>query len=423
LDPDPGGLTIAADPVPHASGVPPHGPPTDVAGVCALLAVDIATVNGELDEIAMLSTQAATETERHESRRAKAEERVAAIERDPRTDPGELRDARAQLLMLSRRATLFEAQQQVLEGKGRTLARFRDKLVALEGLLAGLGPGSTLPDLTGPGRDVVAAGRDLPGSVTIGARVTTGGPGASAEPDHGALLRAQEELRRDIARHMHDGPAQSLANIALQAEIVQRLATRGDPRTMGELGSLRAMVQAALETTKEFIFDVRPMVLDDLGLVPTLRRVVIDRGRRAGVDVSFDSQGPLRRIDPNLESGLFRIVAEAATGYLALRPNHLQVRMDWADHELSVTIQGAWASDLASRPGLPRPEAGIGDDVPPALRAMIEQNLSVDNQARTAARMLPDELMASVTQRAHLLGVGLRVRDDGATLEINARLD
>jgi len=192
---------------------------------------------------------------------------------------------------------------------------------------------------------------------------------------------------------------------------------------MGELGSLRTMVQAALETTKEFIFDVRPMVLDDLGLVPTLRRVVIDRGRRAGVDVSFDSQGPLRRIDPNLESGLYRIVAEAATGYLALRPNHLQVRMDWTDHDLSVTVQSAWASDLASRPGLPRPDAGLSDDVPPALRAMIEQNLSVDNQARTAARMLPDELMASVAQRAHLLGVGLRVRDDGATLEVTARLD
>jgi hypothetical protein len=219
---------------------------------------------------------------------------------------------------------------------------------------------------------------------------------------------------------MHDGPAQSLANIALQAEIVQRLASRGDPRVAGELGSLRSMVQAALEVTKEFIFDVRPMVLDDLGLVP-IRRVVVDRGRRSGIDVSFDSQGPLRRIDPDLESGVFRIVAEASAGYLALQPSQLQVRIDWGERELLVTVQALWAGDGGGSI-LPRPGEQLPDDVPPALRAMIEANMSVDQQARTAARSLPPELMTQIADRARTLGMTVEVRDDGATLEVTAPL-
>jgi hypothetical protein len=374
------------------------------------LASDISTLNQELEELNLLSTQATSEAERHETRRVKAEERVAAMERDPRADLNELREARAQLLTLSRRAVLFEAQQQVLEGKSRTLVRYRDRLVELDQLLSGADQGPIKP---APG--VAGAPGGGPRSL---------GPGAHLDdphgmPDRATILRAQEELRRDIARHMHDGPAQSLANIALQAEIVQRLASRGDARVGGELQSLRAMVQAALETTKEFIFDVRPMVLDDLGLVPTLRRVVQDRGRPAGIDVVFDSQGPLRRIDPDLESGLFRVISEAATGYLQLRPSQLQVRLDWAETELYALVQAIWSIELGSGG---RPADELPDDVPPALRAMIEANRSQDQQVKVASHTLPPELVTEIVERAEALGISVRVRDDGAAMEIAATL-
>jgi len=71
------------------------------------------------------------------------------------------------------------------------------------------------------------------------------------------------------------------------------------------------MVQATLDATKGFIFDVRPMVLDDLGLVPTLRRATRDRGRRAHVPVEFESVGADRRLPVDIESAVFRILDEA----------------------------------------------------------------------------------------------------------------
>ena len=181
--------------------------------------------------------------------------------------------------------------------------------------------------------------------------------GAGDATDPSVLLRAQEELRREIARQMHDGPAQSLANIALQAEIVQRLAGRGDPRTQGELDQLRVMVEQALDATKEFIFDVRPMVLDDLGLVPTLRRTALDRGRRAGVEIDLDSQGTERRLAQDTESGVFRLIDDTINGYLALRPSRVAVRLDWGEHRLGVIDPGG----LGSRsPGRPPPRRAAG---------------------------------------------------------------
>ena len=170
-------------------------------------------------------------------------------------------------------------------------------------------------------------------------------PGPGSPPDAGTepaadeplpptlsrvVLSAQEDLRREIARAMHDGPAQSLTNIVLQAQIVDRMLD-GDPAiARGELRQLVSMVQQTLETTKSFIFDVRPMVLDDLGLVPTLRRAARERGRRAHVPVEFDSAGQDRRLPMEIESTVFRVLDEALAAYLALGPERIVIRLDWA---------------------------------------------------------------------------------------------
>ena len=170
------------------------------------------------------------------------------------------------------------------------------------------------------------------------------------------LLDAQEDLRREIARAMHDGPAQSLTNIVLQAQIVERLVDQ-DPGSAGaEVRQLVEMVQQTLEATKTFIFDVRPMVLDDLGLVPTLRRATRERGRRASVPVDFESLGADRRLPMDLESGLFRILDEAVAGYLSARAERVVVRLDWSDQvEASVSASRASAEVKAEPAPTRRP--------------------------------------------------------------------
>ena len=122
-----------------------------------------------------------------------------------------------------------------------------------------------------------------------------------------------EEERMRIARDMHDGPAQSMANLVLQAEVLERLLARDPSRIVGELAEFKADVRTALDETRRLIFDLRPMTLDDLGLVPTLRKFVKEYGDRSGINCRFHLVGEERRLPGNYEGVLFRIIQEALT--------------------------------------------------------------------------------------------------------------
>lgn len=392
-------------------GAVPPGAGRHVGDVRSALGAELSGLEREIAEIGLLIEQVTLEAERHEARRARAEEQVTTLQRDPRSPPADIHEAHGNLLALTRRSLLFETQREVLEGKLKTLTRYRDGLArAWEALgpIAGLPLSSTADPAAASG---TATGMGAPKSADAGAT------------DAMALLRSQEGLRRELVRQLHDGPAQSLANIALQAEIVQRLVARNDGRAQAELVNMRRMVQHALDTTKEFIFDVRPMVLDDLGLAPTLRRAAADRGRRSGLAIEFDSRGSERRLAPDLESGLFRCVDEAMSGYLAVRPGRVAVRLDWTDTELRCTISATWpepAGGVAQEPPTPAPAPG---SLPPALAAMIEEERGQGPQARGPVQAMAGERLAEIAERARVLGVRLTLREDGRSLELAAQLE
>lgn len=120
-----------------------------------------------------------------------------------------------------------------------------------------------------------------------------------------------EEERMRIARDMHDGPAQSMANLVLQAEILERLITRDPKLVAKELEDFKDGVRRVLDETRRLIFDLRPMTLDDLGLVPTLRKFVKEFGERSGLHIFLRVVGEEARLPGSLEPTLFRIIQEA----------------------------------------------------------------------------------------------------------------
>jgi two-component system sensor histidine kinase DegS len=122
-----------------------------------------------------------------------------------------------------------------------------------------------------------------------------------------------EEERMRIARDMHDGPAQSMSNLVLQAEILERLVDRDPQQLVTELQDFKSSVRNALDETRQLIFDLRPMTLDDLGLVPTLRKYIKEYGDKYGFTTHFNVIGEERRLTKHLEGTLFRIIQEALT--------------------------------------------------------------------------------------------------------------
>lgn len=125
------------------------------------------------------------------------------------------------------------------------------------------------------------------------------------------VIRAQEEERRRVARDIHDGPAQLLANMALRVEIVGRTADEEPDELDRELRGMQDTIKASLSDLRRIIFNLRPMALDDLGLAPTLRGYIDMMREQFGLNVSLTVLGEERRLAPTTEIALFRIAQEA----------------------------------------------------------------------------------------------------------------
>jgi len=122
------------------------------------------------------------------------------------------------------------------------------------------------------------------------------------------MVEAQEDERRRLARQMHDGPAQSLTNFILQAEICQRLFDRDPARAGEELNNLKTAASSTFQKVRDFIFDLRPMMLDDLGLVPTIRRYVEAFQEKTEIQSQLNILGDERRLTPHIEVMMFRSI-------------------------------------------------------------------------------------------------------------------
>ena len=375
-------------------------PASGVDVISTRLADDLIMLDKELGEIDLIVTQAKAEAARHEGRRTADADKLAGLP-DGHDVNDRLEQATA-LVTLTKRAALMETQVEVLEGKRRALARYRDAVAGYIDGLAGVDRSATA--------EATAAG-DAPMDPAV-ARL---------------LMGAQEDLRREIARAMHDGPAQSLTNIVLQAQIVERLVANDPAASAGEVRHLVGMVQQTLDATKTFIFDVRPMVLDDLGLVPTLRRATRERSKRAGLPVDFESLGHDRRLPMDLESGLFRMLDEALAGYLGAAPEHVSMRLDWSERfTADVVATRAVAEPVAtSEVAIPTEEAG--KDLPPALANLVEERRTAQRERQEAAVqasivVLPAETWREIQDHAASIGVEAELQDGGGRLHLSADL-
>ncbi|HEY45287.1 MAG: hypothetical protein AMJ88_04520 [Anaerolineae bacterium SM23_ 63] len=122
------------------------------------------------------------------------------------------------------------------------------------------------------------------------------------------IIEAQEEERRTLSRQIHDGPAQALSNFILKTEIAMRLFETDQERAKEELSSLKTAAASTFGQVRDFIFDLRPMMLDDLGLVPTVRRYSEALKEKTGLDINFIITGNERRIEPHIEVLTFRAI-------------------------------------------------------------------------------------------------------------------
>ena len=269
----------------------------------------------ELKEVDMLIQQTSVEVDRIMQANSRAVARARQIESSFDTSPREdIKNAYDSLIENQRRLFTMRGQLEKLQSDQKNLARLAELY-------------KNILDHTAPEEINVAEGLGFDASPAPQAMVIS-------------IIEAQEQERLRLSRQMHDGPAQALTNLVLQAEICERLFDRDPARAKDELSELKKNVVNTFKSVKGFIFDLRPMMLDDLGLAPTLRRYVEGTKESGYTGLSLHITGKDRRLAAHKEVTIFRVVqALIHLGREQSRASSINVTLDIGDPQVSVTIE------------------------------------------------------------------------------------
>jgi len=173
----------------------------------------------------------------------------------------------------------------------------------------------------------------------------TGGMGGNGKGEKNGmasvemLVNAQESERQRLSRQMHDGPAQALSNFILQTEIAMRLLDVDPAQARNELSNLKVAAMSTFQKVRNFIFELRPMMLDDFGLAPTIRRYADSFKEQAGVEVSVIISGSERRLESYVEVMVFRSMQELLSN--AVHQNQaslVKIQLDIGDSAIRLSL-------------------------------------------------------------------------------------
>ncbi len=156
------------------------------------------------------------------------------------------------------------------------------------------------------------------------------------------IIQAQEEERKRISRDIHDGPAQMLANVLIRSGLIEKtFKAKGPELALVELADLKEMVRGALYEVRRIIYDLRPMALDDLGLIPTLRKYLstVEEYEKNAV-IHFQNNGQEQRFQTNFEVSVFRLVQESVSNALKHgKSKDIWVKIEWLRDIMNIIIK------------------------------------------------------------------------------------
>ncbi|PPA70263.1 sensor histidine kinase [Jeotgalibacillus proteolyticus] len=156
------------------------------------------------------------------------------------------------------------------------------------------------------------------------------------------IIEAQEEERKRLSREIHDGPAQMIANVLMRSDLIERVyKDKGVEQAFLEIKSLKKMIRSALSEVRRIIYDLRPMALDDLGLIPTLRKYLSSIEEYSnGTKLSFIQIGEESRLHPKYEVSLFRLVQESVQNALKhAKASEITVKAEMHPSRITIVVK------------------------------------------------------------------------------------
>ena len=283
-----------------------------------------------LHEISMLLTKTNSEVEKLSNRELQFSNRVRDMEMHlDNYGREDIRDLYTSSHEIQLRLFMMRSQAEQLQNRQQHIKEYQQKLNLLLDLLA-------IQDVHTDGTMALSGARQT------AIMAAPGGADISTAPSILSIIEAQEDERLRISRQIHDGPTQSLTNLILRAEICERLIDRDVTEARAEIKGLKAMINNSLQDTRRMIFDLRPMILDDLGLVPTLRRYLTELGRLKPVHGEVSGTEHDLRLNTTMQVALFRFVQSILGAVLAEGGvDHVAIEIERGDADVTIKIEAS----------------------------------------------------------------------------------
>ncbi|WP_319823617.1 cache domain-containing protein [Thalassovita sp.] len=152
------------------------------------------------------------------------------------------------------------------------------------------------------------------------------------------VFDAQEEERGRVARELHDGISQILVGVRYALDSARRRLTQGDERGMEMLDRGLSHLFGAIQEVRRISRDLRPGVLDDLGLGPAVKSLTEDFSARTGIETQFSTVVFRNRLDQDAKIALYRIAQEALTN-IERHAGATRVTVDLRGHRTGATLR------------------------------------------------------------------------------------
>lgn len=130
------------------------------------------------------------------------------------------------------------------------------------------------------------------------------------------IIAAQEEERKRISRDLHDELGQALTAIKINLDMVNSEIPPGFEGLKARVGDAVSLISSTLDSVRRLSFELRPSMLDDLGLITVLGKLVSDFRKRTGIEIGFEHYGIEERLSQEMEVTLYRVVQEALTNIM-----------------------------------------------------------------------------------------------------------
>jgi signal transduction histidine kinase len=163
----------------------------------------------------------------------------------------------------------------------------------------------------------------------------------SVREERDRIIAVEEDVRRRLARDLHDGPAQMMAALIMSANFVKEaLARNALQHAAQELNEMLPVAEKALRQVRTLLFDLRPVILETQGLVPALESYAYRLREAEGLNVVLSVGGEFGRLSHNAEVAIFSIVQEAINNAKKhARASQINIEVAPGDDNLTIVIR------------------------------------------------------------------------------------